>query len=465
MLNAEKAGLLQSFLGSLPEHIAARLAKAVEVDRLTEGRGLPHELILEALRPTLRRSEIPHRTPTPLRLFCRPFEDLLASGVRKDKQKGRIARASVSPVWNWLCKSLIPNEAASYLVEIKSLVLAYKFDEAEARAAPFRTLAGQALSAAITGDRKNAHLTLNGDVTLADAEEMSLLLLAAPAMLEIQRMMPKPVPTLTDELLWNLRRVYDEVAASVVDAAPYVPVVAMRRLAKPWEALKLGLLITHQAQDTLISSTDLGLVGDILFCEMEECRIAIHAVRHPEFDVDALLKHLTGFTDVSSAIVKEVEILRRGKWGQRLLKDRAAVGAVMDGFMERAPKEIAGALPMQKTGFSGATRVPDFTRPVAEERVLRALRYARLMLGCKKLAAAASFGAKLADAMDEATQTLRSYNEDVVKEMRTAEGVRRDIVERQFQLCIDFTAMLFSEEEADFLRRRGKAAQSAAQAA
>ena len=67
--------------------------------------------------------------------------------------------------------------------------------------------------------------------------------------------------------------------------------------------------------------------------------------------------------------------------------------------------------------------------------------------------------------MDEATQTLRSYNEDVVKEMRTAEGVRRDIVERQFQLCIEFTAMLFSEEEADFLRRRGKAAQSAAQAA
>jgi len=465
MLNSEKAGLLQSFLGSLPDHIAARLAKAVEVDRLTEGSSLPHELILEALRPTLRRSGNLQRTPTPLRLFCRPFEDLLSCIPRKDKQKGRIARATVSPVWIWLSKSLIPDTAASYLLEVKALVLAYKFEAAEARASAFRTVAGQALGAAIAADRKGARLALISEAAVADAEEMALLLLAAPSMLEIQQMLPKPVPVLTDELLWNLRRIYDEVAALVVDAAPYVPVVAMRRLAKPWEALKLGLLITHQAQDTLISSTDLGLVGDILFSEMEECRVAIHAVRPPEFDVDALLKHLTGFTDVSSAIVKEVEILRRGKWGQRLLKDRAAVGAVMDGFMERAPKEIAGALPTQKTGFSGASRVSDFTRPVPEDRVMRALRYARLMVGCRKLAAAASFGAKLADAMDEAMQTLRSYNEDVIKEMRTAEGVRREIVERQFQLCTELTAMLFSEEEADFLRRRGKAAQSAAQAA
>lgn len=35
MLTPDKAGLLQSFLGSLPGNIATRLAKAVEVDRLT----------------------------------------------------------------------------------------------------------------------------------------------------------------------------------------------------------------------------------------------------------------------------------------------------------------------------------------------------------------------------------------------------------------------------------------------
>ena len=113
MLTPDKAGLLQSFLGSLPGNIAARLAKAVEVDRLTESNSLPHDVILEGLRPALRRSERLDRTPTPLRLFCRPFEDLLFDGARKDKQKGRIARSSVVPVWRWLSQTVATVRASS----------------------------------------------------------------------------------------------------------------------------------------------------------------------------------------------------------------------------------------------------------------------------------------------------------------------------------------------------------------
>src|SRR5690348_14327463 len=96
VLSADKTGLLASFLGGLPGHVAARLAKAVEIDRLMEGR-LPHQDILTGLRPVLRR-ESQLRTPTPQRLFCLPFQDLLDSTPRKSKQKGVIARASVQPV-------------------------------------------------------------------------------------------------------------------------------------------------------------------------------------------------------------------------------------------------------------------------------------------------------------------------------------------------------------------------------
>jgi hypothetical protein len=464
MLTSDKSELLQTFLGALPERAAARLAKAVEVDRLADGTALPHQMILDSLRPTLRKSETASRTPTPLRLFCLPFEDLLCGTERKEKQKGRIARSSVLPVWNWLAQVLLPDETKAYCDDIKAAVLTCKLDAAEARAKSFRAAASLALREAIARDAKGARHMLGSDFAVADAKEISLLLLAADQLLEVQRMLPKPVPVLSEELLWSLRQVYETVSESAPDAAPFVPVVAMRRLAKPWEALKLALLITHQTQDTLISSTDLGLVGDTLFTDMEDCRVAIHAVRQPAFDVEALLRHLTVFTDISSAICKEIEILRRGKWGQRLLNDRAAVGGVMDAMMERAPKEIAAALPSQKGGFTGGPRGPDFSRPVAEDKIDRALRYAKLIVGSRKLAAAASFGAKQAGATDEATQLLRSYNEDVVKELRSAEGERRDIVERQFQLATELTALLFSEEEAEFLRRRGRAASSQAAA-
>src|SRR5215212_390380 len=100
--------LLNGFLGQLPDHVASRLAKAVEVDRLIGGTALPHDEILRALRPQLKGSgSRTRRVPTPQRLFCRPFEDLLISGERKTKQKGRIARSSVDPIWQWLARDLM----------------------------------------------------------------------------------------------------------------------------------------------------------------------------------------------------------------------------------------------------------------------------------------------------------------------------------------------------------------------
>ena len=39
---------------------------------------------------------------------------------------------------------------------------------------------------------------------------------------------------------------------------------------------------------------------------------------------------------------------------------------------------------------------------------------------------------------------------------------RRVVAEVQFQFCVELTALLFSDKEAELLQRRGKAAQSAA---
>ena len=458
MLTPDKTQALHAFLGSLSQEVAQRLARAVEIDRLLEGSALPHGIILDGLRPVLRKCEAPHRTPSPLRLFCRPFEDLLINGARKEKHKGRIVRAHIVPVWNWLGGELLVEAVKTYSADIRALAVARKHEEALERADKFWPLAGEALTKAVAADHKAARTALGGDAAVDDAAEMALLLRASGSMRAVQVLLPRPTSSLTEDLLWGLRRIYDRAAETNADAAPFVAVVAMRRLSRPWEALKLAQLVTRQTQDTLISSTDMGLAGDILLADMEDYRTAIMATRHPGFDVDALVAQLAGFTGISSAITKEIDILRHGKWGQRLLKDRAAVGAVMDGFMERAPKEIAAAMPSQKAGFTGGPRVPDFSRHVDPERVERALRYAKLMSGTKHLAVPGSFGAKHQDALDEASQTLRSYNEDLLKELRTAEGARREVVERQFQLALEMTGLLFGESEVEFLRRRAKAA-------
>jgi hypothetical protein len=468
MIATHKAKQLQALLGALPPIIAARLAQAVELDRLADGKTLPHELILEGLRPVLRRSSNGERIATPLRMFCRPFEDLLTGHTRKEKQKGRIARASILPVWNWLGQTLVPNAVTAFSIGVKTAALGFKTDDVMEHAAQFWSAAALAIHEALGSERgrKAARALLESDAAVEDAREMAFLMSIGKETLELQQKLPRPLPTLTDDFVWKLREIYDRVVESSPDAAPYIAVVAMNRLERPWESLKLPLMILRQTQDTLISSTDMGMAGEIMFGDIEMHGSAIRAARPQQFDAEDLLTHLAGFTALSSGMVKAIEMQRDGKWGQRLMKDRSAVAEVMEGFMERAAKEILAALPTQKSGsYADGPRVPDISQAADPEKTERGMNYAGLVVGCRQLAPAASFGAANKNALEEVALALKSYNEDLLKELRAAEGERRMHAEQYFAIATELAGMFFSADEAEILRRRGRAATGTAAAA
>ena len=449
----DKSVLLKGFLGNLPEAAAGKLAQAVEVDRLMDGHGLPHDTILMGLRPSLRNSA---RTQTPMRLFCQPFEDLLVSQPRKEKQKAVILRASVVPVWSWVSGDLLPKDTQDYFRDAKALILAGKLDQAQERARAFWVLAGTAMREALAGEPglSEARKKLSKD-EIADACEIALLLLEGEEMLKIQELLPKPLPHLTEEILWQLRESYDALIARNPDVAPFVAVVAMNRLQRPSEALRLPLMVSRQTSDALISKTDMGLVGEILLARMDAMKAVILAARHPVNEAEVLIEQVVAFSDLSSALVKTVEMRRDGEWGRRLLKDRAAIGAVMDGFMERAVKEMAQVLPMLK----GAA---DLSRIAPADKRVAVLNYAKLVAGTRHFAAAGSFAAKRSAAEEETSNHLRRYIENGVRDLRGSSGEKRAIVESQLQYCAELAAILFGREDAELIRRRVKAAQSAA---
>ncbi len=302
----EKSGLLQNFLGKLPETAAYRLAQAIEMDRLMDGHDLPHDVILRGLRPSLGQSS---RTLTPLRLFCQPFEDLLDSTPRKTKHKAVIARASVVPVWSWLGGVLLPDETLKFFRDVKAPILSGKLDEARARARPFWAQAGAAMRAVLNGATGGLADKLSAD-EIADAREMALLLSEGEEIEKVQERLTKPVPHLSEDILWQLRESYDALIARNPDVAPFVAVVAMNRVQRPWEALRLPMMISRQTSDALISKTDMGLVGEILFARMDTMKAAIMAARHPLFDADMLVTQVGGFAELSAAVVKEIEMRR-----------------------------------------------------------------------------------------------------------------------------------------------------------
>jgi hypothetical protein len=459
MASLEKMNVLRSFLGSLPAGLAQGLARAVEVDRMNNGTGLPHDEILESLRPTLRESDRNARALTPLRLFCRPFEDLLTDEPRRQKQKGRIARSSITPVWNWLSQDLVAEQTKSFALAVKTAALGHGTDEILACAIEFWQTASQVLSNKLASDsgRRAAERALNSDAVVADAREMALMLGVGPEVYAFQEGLPQSIPSLTEDAVQAFRVTYERLLQTAPAAAAYLPFVVMKRLEHPWEALRLPLG-AGGAENHSTAGSDAGLVGEVLFGAIEAHGAAIRAAMPHRFNADALLLDLNNFTTLSNGVVKEVEHRSDGVWSQRLIKDRAAVADVMDGFMLRAPEEIGAALPMLATDGEAGSQVPDISRPADPEKSDRALCYARLVAGCRPLAAQASFGASLKRADDDVMQILKRYNDAIVRELRDTPEELRVNAEQYAALATELTAILLSAEEGETLRQSGREA-------
>lgn len=461
MLSEEKTLALRSFLGVLPGMSAFRLARLVEIDRLNGG-SLPHVEILDYLRPTLRLHSERHRVPSPLRNFCMPFEDLLFSGRRLTKRKGCISRNAIEPVWHWLERKLVPKEHKVYVDNFKFDVLANDKAGCEATAATFWKVAAAAMVRAIEEDPTGTEDYFGADsALLADVAEIALLLRGGPFIMDVKALFPKPAPVPNDGRMTAFKAIYDRALDADPDVAPYLPVVAMGRLEKPWQAIRLVLWVTNQRNDAKISLTDVGLTGEILFGRMEDDQAEVLAMSANDFDADTLLDQLTEFTLLSGAITKEVDILREGLWGKRLLASRTAISAAMEGYMERAPKDIAAAIPLRSNGSGVRTLVPHFARAVDDKTAARAYRYAKLLTGCRYLASAAAFYVKYDIAVAAATDMLCFYNESLLTELRNPEWADREAVERQFSIATELTKLLLGVEAATLLSRRGTIAREA----
>lgn len=140
-ISALRLEKLDALMHSVTPALASKLASAVELDRLRGG-ALPHDKILEALRPRLR--ELDGRTdrlPSPRRMVSTVFEDLLLSRPRLRKQKGRIARPSLRPIWDWLTQILLADSAIPILEAIHTKLLNGAIQFADAEIAQFHGLA------------------------------------------------------------------------------------------------------------------------------------------------------------------------------------------------------------------------------------------------------------------------------------------------------------------------------------
>jgi hypothetical protein len=135
-------GRLREFLEPLTRHVRTQLLGELERS-LLRGDAMPRcELVLNELRRLMSRSGEPlPRVGNPPRLFFRTFEPFLVNDNDRHRPGKCISRASLMPLWGWICEHLMPAQAETFCREVSKALLSGYADKAARLARDFQDYA------------------------------------------------------------------------------------------------------------------------------------------------------------------------------------------------------------------------------------------------------------------------------------------------------------------------------------
>jgi hypothetical protein len=139
----------------------ARSCLLNELERLELcGVDIPRSADIQAkLRAEFRKEVSPqNRAATPQRFFFAPVELLIVDNAPEHANSGRLPRASLAPIWEWINRDLLPTMARDYNAQMKELIAADRQREAGQVAAVFQTKVAKSLESTLASSDAEARI-------------------------------------------------------------------------------------------------------------------------------------------------------------------------------------------------------------------------------------------------------------------------------------------------------------------
>jgi hypothetical protein len=327
---------LRGYLRQLTPQTRARLL--AELDRLRQsGEDFPGvEIIVAELSSEPRAPAAPpvDRLDHAARHFFRVLDPYLTNRPPERANDGQISRASLQPIWDWVSRDLMASMARGYAAEVKQLLTAGKQREVDQAAHGFQNKAVKYLQGTLAAEsgteQARARLGKHGGsaATSGDLVKILRVLKARDALAALDADLPSRIDKLDGRHLDRTLAALKTLRTAHADAVPFALAHVTKRLAVPWQLLRLATRGTETKEADDIAATPYAiavvLVLDQLEDEAEVLRAALrsqHVVRAKEI--------LTGIYDVEYAIRVRIE-LDDSDWGRRLDAIMQAVTDVLD---------------------------------------------------------------------------------------------------------------------------------------
>jgi len=418
------------------------------------------ESLLEEVRAALRESGQPAtRAGDPTRLFFAALEPFLVNDDPAHRRPGRIARSILTPIWSWICRDLVPDQARTYSDEATRAAADPAAYERLARS--FRKCVVAEIESALAGAKidERVRRRLTGQIgtqnAIDDARALLTILSAADIFAQIESRLPAQIRNFADAQLDNVKSLLDQAVGSRVEVLPYALVLTMGRLAVPWQLIRLAVKSAETDDAIRIAGSPYGIAVTIVLSDVERTVGALKA------DLDR------GASSAAASLIKTIHDCARGlrteldlsgdtAWARRLAAIRSDVSTVLKRQVESASARVRRLLRLRPLSEIARNSVLD------DDDVNEAEALVELVGVCRLCASELAINEMTLRTYSELQQFLDTGTQALLDSLRQAGDGEGRFIQSQVDAAVRFCSKIFGPDYASVL---AKAADLAAHAA
>jgi hypothetical protein len=314
---------------------------------LLKGEHIPAvNIILERLRPAIpTMARKPPRTANPARLFFEPLAPFLTSHNAPTLPSGLIARASLTPLWNWIGRDLVPEPARIYREQVSTALLTPDLQHAAQLARNFQDYVAQAISNLLErldtdekGRRRAAAQTgtLRG---LLDVRELLVILRNRDRLTDFSRHLPERIANLAGAQAEQILVRLMTTTHANPEIVPFALVLLKGRLQNETQLIRLAVMSAASDAAMRVAQAPLAPAVSLILSELH-LFVADLRAKLKENRISEAVHALRQLRDGIRGVQTELDMSRDSAWGREFHAIRGEVAELLQREIQPMPAVV-----------------------------------------------------------------------------------------------------------------------------
>jgi hypothetical protein len=278
------------------------------------------------------------------RLFFTFLEPFFVDDAPDYVHEGRLSRSVAAPLWEWICRDLLPNEAQAYNGNVarllasepaKAMQAAHAFQDRVAQSIE------QALAAAQGDDRLRRKLAtqIGTPRALEDARHLASVLKLRDVLVVLASKVPAMIRNLSADQISAVTAFLDSTAGRQRNIYLYGLVLVMSRLAAPWQLIRIAVHAAESDFPARIAETPYAPAVPMVLAELERLvrELADDLQRGQAMAQPSLLKDIH---DAARGLRTELDLSSDSLWSRRLAAIRSGLASALKPEIESVPGRV-----------------------------------------------------------------------------------------------------------------------------